>query len=122
MRKRFIMWWGCNYNNAFRFDNERGSKSSVGLGACISDSLDEFVKHVDNKNMDNCFTTVGNKQSNGVGSIMRLAPVPIKHHNNMELALKVSANSALTTHMGDESQDCCKLMSFIMIKGFYYIK
>ena len=44
LRKRFNMWWFNGYNNAFRFDKERSSNGSVGLGGNISGSLYEFNK------------------------------------------------------------------------------
>ena len=36
---RFILWWDCAYNNAFRFD---GDRHSCGLGGNISGSLDYY--------------------------------------------------------------------------------
>ena len=40
---RFILWWHCGYNNAFRFDDYRYNKHSVGLGGNISGSMEKYI-------------------------------------------------------------------------------
>jgi hypothetical protein len=47
------LWWFFGYNNAFRFDDERAYKGSVGLGGNISMSLSEFQRK------GTTFTTAG---------------------------------------------------------------
>ena len=42
---RFILWWTCGYNNAFRFDNNRNNKHSVGLGGNISGSFQDYLNN-----------------------------------------------------------------------------
>ena len=54
--------------------------------------------------------------NNGNGSLMRLAPIPIAHRNNIEQAMKFAAFSSRTTHNGEEAEECCKLLTWILIK------
>ena len=110
--KRFILWWFCGYNNAFRKDNERKNKHSVGLGGNISGSLDKFIK----TNGKNEYTTYGDKNTSGNGSIMRNAAIPICYFRNEIKALEFAKKQSLITHQGDEAAGCCQLMTFIILK------
>ena len=47
---------------------------------------------------------------------MRLAPIPIVFRNNIEDALYLSGLSSRTTHNGEEAKECCRLLSFILIR------
>lgn len=43
------------------------------------------------------------------GSLMRLAPVPIRWHNNIQLASELSGVSSTTTHPADRPVDACRV-------------
>ena len=109
---RFILWWFCGYNNAFRFDDSRDRKGSVGLGGNISGSLYKYI----NTNGKNEYTDYGNKKTSGNGSIMRNAAIPICYYKNKENALQFAKKQSLITHQGDEAAGCCQLMTFIILK------
>ena len=111
---RFILWWYFGYNNAFRFDNKRHNKHSVGLGGNISGSLYKYIKDYGK----NEYTKFGNKKTSGNGSIMRNAAIPICYFRNKEKALDFARKQSLITHQGDEAAGCCQLMTFIIIKIF----
>ena len=105
LRIRFLNWWDFGYRNAFA----KTPRSSVGLGGCISMSFTEF--------MENCseYTTSGDENTSGNGSIMRLAAVPIFYHDDLDKALDIAFKQSKTTHQGTEAAECCRLMTYIII-------
>ena len=105
---RFICWWFFGYDNAFRFDDSRGN--SVGLGGQISASLYNYVSEPKEE------TAMGDINSSGIGSIMRNAAVPICYHNNIDKAMDIAKRQSLTTHQGNEAAECCRLLTYIIIK------
>ena len=105
---RFLGWWYCGYNNAFRFDNNRSD--SVGLGGQINGSFTNYIICPIEK------TIYGDKNSSGIGSIMRNAAVPICYHNNIDKAMEIAKLQSLLTHQGDEAAECCRLLTYIIYK------
>jgi ADP-ribosylglycohydrolase len=110
---RFILWWNCGYNNAFRFDDNRFRKHSVGLGGNIGGSLKTYIKAKGGKTP---YTEYGDRNTSGNGSIMRNAAIPICYFREGKEALKYAKNQSLITHQGDEAAGCCQLMTFIILK------
>ena len=110
--KRFILWWYCGYNNAFRFDDNRHNKHSIGLDDNIEGS---FSYYICNKGKDP-FTKYGSKETSENGSIMRNAAIPICYFRDMEKALHYAEYQSLITHQGYEAAGCCKLITFIIIQ------
>ena len=108
---RFILWWYCGYNNAFRFDNKRKYKNSVGLGGNISGSFKQYIKDFGK----DPFTRYGDRNTSGNGSIMRNAAIPICYFKNDKIALKYAKYQSLITHQGDEATGCCQLMTYITL-------
>ncbi|MGI9281485.1 MAG: ADP-ribosylglycohydrolase family protein [Endozoicomonas sp.] len=49
--------------------------------------------------------------SAGNGSLMRLAPVPIRYYNSFDDAVKFAALSSKTTHGAEEAVDACRYFS-----------
>ena len=109
---RFILWWFCGYNNAFRLDKCRKKRHSVGLGGNIKGSLKEYIK---NEGKDK-YTKYGDKNTSGNGSIMRNAAIPICYFREEKEALENAKNQSLITHQGDEASFCCQLLTFIIVK------
>ena len=105
---RFLCWWYCGYNNAFRLDNNRSG--SVGLGGQISGSFSNYIQNPTKK------TISGDINSSGIGSIMRNAAVPICFHDNIDKAMEVAKQQSLLTHQGNEAAECCRLLTYIIIK------
>jgi len=110
MRRRFHLWWFGGYCNAFRKDGHRGS---VGLGGNISLSLEEFAS---NPHLDK--TKAGDFNTSGNGSVMRNAAIPIFYQHNPEKALEISSLQSQTTHQGIEAAECCRLLTYIVLKAF----
>ena len=107
---RFLLWWNCGYNNAFRFDDE--IKSSCGLGGNISKSFSKYI----NEKGKNEYTKAGNNKTSGNGSVMRNAAVPICFYRDINKGRDIAKKQSLVTHQGDEAAACCELLTFIIIK------
>lgn len=110
IRVRFWNWWYRGYNNAFRLDESRDH--SVGLGGNIACSLEEIICPKPPPR----FIKEGSQDS-GNGSLMRLSPVPIFFHRDVDLAVKVGVESSLTTHTGQIAADACGFLSFVVARA-----
>ncbi len=108
---RYLNWWYQGYNNATMFDNLSANHNSIGLGGNISLSFDNFLKK------GNKFTTAGNDQTSGNGSLMRLAPIAIAYYLRPKIAQLIAKQSSYVTHRGDEAAECCSLLVSILIDG-----
>jgi len=111
LRMRFLNWWTFGYCNAFGYDEDRNG--SVGLGGNISSSFGEFVK----KRTE--YTTAGDEQTSGNGSVMRLSPVAIYYANDIKQAEAFAYKQSKTTHQGEEAAECSRLLSHIIVKGIH---
>jgi ADP-ribosylglycohydrolase len=107
LRYRFQLWLHYGYNNG-------GRPYSIGLGGNISISMTEFIRNQTEE------TETGDRMNNGNGSIMRLAAVPVGYHDDEKLAMEVAAKQSRTTHNGLEAEECCKLMTLLMIRLYNY--
>ena len=109
---RFLCWWFCGYNNAFRFDDSRDH--SVGLGGQINGSFMYYIK------LPREETKCGDIHSSGIGSIMRNAAVPICYHQNtkegLNKAMEIAYKQSKLTHQGNEAAECCRLLTYIVVK------
>ena len=110
---RLILWWKCGYNNCFRFDKERNSRVSVGLGKNTSGSFSSFVA---NGALED-YTSYGNKETNGNGTIIRNAAIPICYFGKSD-PLSFAEKQSKITHQGDEAAGCCQLLTFIIMEIF----
>ncbi|HET9689532.1 MAG TPA: ADP-ribosylglycohydrolase family protein [Acidimicrobiales bacterium] len=48
------------------------------------------------------------------GSLMRLAPVPIRWHTDLDAAVAMAAESSRTTHAAQRPVDCCRLLGAVV--------
>lgn len=114
LRLRFAAWWHSGYNNAFARDRTRdmgrGGRASVGLGGNISMSLREF------ENTGNPYTTAGNCETSGNGSIMRLAPAAIAHIDDIAVAMETAQLQSRTTHQGSGAHECSRLLAGLIVR------
>ena len=108
---RLICWWYFGYNNAFRFDDQRRNKNSVGLGANVNGS---FKKYFNGYGL-NEYTTHGDKNTSGNGSIIRNTSIPICFYTDMKAALTVAFKQSKVTHQGIEAAECCQLLTYIIV-------
>ena len=108
---RYLNWWYNGYNNATMFDFTTQNHQSVGLGGNIGMSFDKFIQD------GRPYTSAGDCKTSGNGSIMRLAPVAIANHSNLNKCLQVARASSYVTHRGIEAAECCALLSLIIVNG-----
>ena len=116
LRKRFLLWWHYGYNNC------RNGKSSFGLGANINQSFYEFINSdFKSKYFNNPF-----EETNGNGSLMRNAPIPImfakskdseEMQKNIIKCMEYAKNQSRTTHNGREAYECCMVLSNLIIRN-----
>ena len=48
---------------------------------------------------------------------MRVTPIPIAFHSDLKSGLEFAGNQSFCTHNGLEASECCKLLTFLGIKG-----
>lgn len=106
---RYIGWWNCGYNNTFKYDYTNTLKHSIGLGGNISGSLKKFIEYGVN------YTTWGDSNTSGNGSIMRNAPISVAYHDNPIRAIKIAHYQSRCTHQGHEASECASILTWICI-------
>ena len=111
VRLRFLNWWYFGYCNAFFLDDQRPTKLSVGLGGNIWQSFEEFIR------LGTQFTTAGDLNSSGNGSLMRNAPVALFFRHDDRLAETMSYWQSKTTHQGEEAAEACRLLTRCILDG-----
>jgi ADP-ribosyl-[dinitrogen reductase] hydrolase len=91
---------------------KEGYNSSTGECFDIGGTTRQALYLYENTGASYC----GNSDINaaGNGSIMRLAPVPIRYHNQPNELLKYAALSSQTTHSSPQCIDACKYMAILM--------
>ena len=132
-RLRWHKWWNYGYCNTFRHEpplaiedpSNPGQISyccprpSIGLGGNIAMSIMEINDLPEQQwEADDVPPIYGSKNEDaGNGSIMRLAPVPIAFHKDLDAALKVAECQSRATHPGPDAVACCKFMTYLIIKA-----
>ena len=109
IRIRFCSWWFRGYCNAFRRDEKRKNKASVGLGGNISKSL----LGIDPHSTPPSRVQNSGRNDSGNGSLMRLAPISIFFADDLNALLDRAGLSSLTTHPGMEAVEACKFLAFL---------
>jgi len=85
---------------------------AVGLGGTISGSLSQYLR----RGMP--FTSAGTNKSSGNGSIMRLASIPIRFHEDVDVAMEKANKQSRTTHQAilkDEYRPLIYHIYFLMM-------
>ena len=99
--KRYVSWW------------RNGHLSSTGhcfdIGGTVSSALYRFERD------GNPFSGSTDPHSAGNGSIMRLAPVPLRYAGNAEEAIQLSAESSRTTHGTVAAVDACRYLGGLIV-------
>ena len=101
--ERFCRWAETGYlsSNGRCFD----------IGGTVSQALAEYRRSGDPLSGSTDPMSAGN------GCIMRLAPVPMFFHRDLEAAVRYSAESSRTTHGAEECVDACKLFGSMIVKA-----
>lgn len=114
MRCYFWNWWNNNVNNAFRYDESRNN--SCGLGGNISQSLGDISTRLEMPNFIIPHRFGSFNEDSGNGSLMRLSPIPIRFHSNIQKAREYAYLSSLTTHPGTIAAEACSFVSYLIVK------
>lgn len=109
IRVRFWNWWFQGYNNAFH--REANRSNSVGLGGNIRSSLQEIKDACPPARFESF------NDDAGIGSLMRLAPIPILFHMDFKLVMRMSAESSFTTHPGPTASSTCAFLGFLIARA-----
>jgi ADP-ribosyl-[dinitrogen reductase] hydrolase len=112
IRVRFWNWWFNGYNNCFRNDGTR--TQSVGLGGNISKSIDVLIN---NPGEIPPPRYEADGEDAGIGSLMRLAPIPIFFHNDIGAAIHFGSESSFTTHPGPIASEACSFLSYTIARA-----
>ena len=115
IRRRFWKWWNEGYNNAFRWDDQRGFKHSVGLGGNISQSLQSITTEP----VSSIYHPLFKRDDSGNGSLMRLAPIAIYHANDIAQAKHYAQLSSQTTHPGTTAALACDFWASLMVQAIH---
>lgn len=116
IRQRFWNWWERGYNNAFRLDEERASKRSVGLGGNIASSLAEMDDLTGGEMPNPIYGAQGEDAGNG--SLMRFAPVALFFHAvAFDDLCHFARQSSFTTHPGAVAAEACAFLSHLIARA-----
>lgn len=98
---RYVRWWQEGYmsSNGRCFD----------IGNTVGEALSRFVETGDP------FSGPSDEFSAGNGSLMRLAPVPMRFAGNADEAISRSAESSRTTHGAREAVDACRYFAGLLV-------
>lgn len=101
--RRYLRWMDDGYlsSNGICFD----------VGNATFDALERF------RATGEPFCGSTDSHTSGNGCLMRLAPVAMFFHPNKELAVRMSGESARTTHGSVECIDCSRLLGGILVRA-----
>ncbi|WP_370981207.1 ADP-ribosylglycohydrolase family protein [Agaribacterium sp. ZY112] len=86
------------------------------IGNTVSAALDRYRQTGDPISGDTSPMSAGN------GSLMRLAPVPIRYFNDFSKAVELSGKSSLTTHGATEAVDACRYYGALIWGGLHGVE
>lgn len=98
---RYVRWWkkGENSSNGWCFD----------IGITISGALSRYEQSGD------LWCGLTDPNTSGNGSLMRLAPIPIFFHRDIEQAKSMAIAQSRTTHASPESVEACEYYCTLMV-------
>lgn len=98
--QRYLKWW------------KEGYLSSTGhcfdIGMTVWSAINNFVSS------GNPYAGSTSPDSAGNGSLMRIAPIPIRFRTNIPEAIEYAEKSSKTTHGAQESIDACKIATLLI--------
>lgn len=101
--QRYVRWW------------REGHWSSTGrcfdIGSTTRQALAAFERSGDP------FSGSTDHYAAGNGSLMRLAPVPLRYAHDITRAMHYAAESSRTTHAATEAVDACRYFASLLVKA-----
>lgn len=110
---RLAAWWEGGMNNGFCDDDIRESKHSIGLGKANMEAIRKFIETGN-------LLGIGNRNTNGIGTICRLAPITLVCCKDETKAMDFAKQSSFLTHRGIEAAECCRLLAFLCVRAINY--
>jgi ADP-ribosyl-[dinitrogen reductase] hydrolase len=105
--KRYVRW------------RKEGYLSSTGtcfdIGGTVGAALTEYERRVRSGEGADAFCGATDEGSSGNGSLMRLAPVPMRWAGDPEEAIEKSGESSRTTHQSRQSIDACRYYGGLIV-------
>ncbi|NVJ60750.1 MAG: ADP-ribosylglycohydrolase family protein [Gammaproteobacteria bacterium] len=95
----------CNWN---RYGYMSSTGECFDVGNTVASALEKYLE------TGQPFSGSLDEYSSGNGSLMRLAPIPIFYHKNLEDCIVYAGQSSRTTHGSEECIDSCKLFSSLL--------
>jgi ADP-ribosyl-[dinitrogen reductase] hydrolase len=106
IKDKFLDWH-------LRGDFDSRGKPSHGSGENTRKALDAY-------HQDRSKVFADPSKNAGNGCIMRLAPVPIFYHNNLDQAMQAAALQAKTTHHSNTAMEASALLAYIVHRALNY--
>ena len=100
-------FWGWASKN----EHCSGSRA-IGFGQNTLRSLSRFNR------TGQLVASSNGRSSDGNGTIMRLAPLPIVHNDSLNALRQLARTQSYTTHASEKAADCCELLSIILYRIF----
>ena len=100
---RYVNWWQWGYLSS--------TGACFDIGMTTQAALSRFAS------TGEPYSGSTNPRDAGNGSLMRLAPIALFFHPNMDLVLRYAAESSRTTHGAPEAMDCCRLLAFAISRA-----
>jgi len=101
LMQRFVRWWRTGANSATGW--------CFNIGFTTRAALSEFEKSGNARAGSRDPNTAGN------GSLMRLAPVAIRHHRDRTHAVDVARRQSVTTHAAPAAVDACAFFASLLV-------
>lgn len=103
--ERYVCWWKEGYLSS--------KETTFDIGNTVRAALMRFEE------TGEPFSGPEHPRSAGNGSIMRLAPVPMRYAHDMDKVIRYSAQSSRTTHATAEAVDACKLFGVMIAMALH---
>lgn len=99
---RYLNWWKWGYLSS--------TGTCFDIGNTVRAALETFEQ------TGEAYAGSADPETEGNGSLMRLAPVALFYYPNVEDILRFSAQSSLTTHAATESVECCQVLGLVIAR------
>lgn len=100
------------YCNWYQYGYLSSTGECFDIGATVASALNLYLK------TGNPFSGSIDERSSGNGSLMRLAPIAIFYHSNLNDVIHYAGESSRTTHGSAECIDACKYFASLLVAAF----
>lgn len=99
------------YCNWYQFGYMSSTGDCFDIGMTVAAALNTYLK------TENPFSGATDERSSGNGSLMRLAPIAIFYHDDLEL-VHYAGESSRTTHGSAQCIDACRYFAGLLVAAF----